>query len=145
MAIEIFRDDECIPVPATLIDFRNDEVDLGLMKFRNPGSISKAPILPKKESLEEDQFVFSIGCDHGDVPSRRDAFITKLNRFLGPSNVEIAGAPVQGRSGGGLFDSRGRLIGVCIAADNDLDEGMFVGPEAIYAQLSKNKLDRFVE
>ena len=143
--VEIFLNDKVVELPAMLIDFRNDEVDLGIIRFRHPGPLSKVNLLPKSESLQEDQYVFSIGCDGGEDPSRRDTFITKLNRFLGPSNVEIAGAPVQGRSGGGLFDASGRLIGICIAADNDLDEGMFVGPEAIYDMLEKNKLNHLIK
>jgi S1-C subfamily serine protease len=145
MTVEIFEEGEAIPLPAILFDFRNDEVDLGLVKFQMPCAVSKVPILPKGEKLHEQDSVFSIGCDGGEGPSRSDSVITKLNRFLGPSNVEIAGAPVQGRSGGGLFDARGRLIGVCIAADNDLDEGLFVGPDAIYAQLEKHRLNRLFE
>lgn len=145
MTVEIFEDGEAIPLPAILFDFRNDEVDLGLVKFHIPCAVSKVPVLPKGEKLHEQDSVFSIGCDGGEGPSRSDSVITKLNRFLGPSNVEIAGAPVQGRSGGGLFDARGRLIGVCIAADNDLDEGLFVGPDAIYAQLEKHRLNRLFE
>ena len=145
ISIELFSDGETIQVPATLFDYRNDEVDLGLVKFRRPGMVSRVSILPKGELPQEDEFVFSIGCDGGEAPSRRDTYITKLNRFLGPSNVEIAGVPAQGRSGGGLFDARERLIGVCIAADNELDEGLFVGPEAIYAQLAKHNLNRLFE
>ncbi len=145
MTVELFEEGEPIPVPASLFDFRDDEVDLGLVKFHQPYPVSRVPILPKGETLHEQDSVFSIGCDIGDEPSRRDTVITKLNRFLGPSNIEIAGAPVQGRSGGGLFDARGRLIGICIAADNDLDEGMFVGPEAIYAQLEKHQLNRLFD
>lgn len=145
MTIELFEDGESFPVPATLVDFRDDEVDLGLIRFRPPCPVFRAPLLPKGATLHEQDSVFSIGCDTGDAPSRRDTIITKLNRFLGPSNIEIAGAPVQGRSGAGLFDARGRLIGVCIAADNDLDEGMFVGPEAIYAHLEKHQLNRLFE
>lgn len=145
MTVEVFEEGEAIPLPAVLLDFRNDEVDLGLVKFHMPCALPKAPILPKGEKLHEQDSVFSIGCDGGEDPSRSDSVITKLNRFLGPSNVEIAGAPVQGRSGGGLFDARGRLIGVCIAADNELDEGLFVGPDAIYTQLEKHRLNRLFE
>ncbi len=145
ISVEVFHRGEILRIPAALFDYRNDEVDLGLIKFRTPSPVNKVPLLPKGQILQEDEFVFSIGCDGGDAPSRRDTFITKLNRFVGPSNVEVAGAPVQGRSGGGLFDIRGRLIGVCIAADDDLDEGLFVGPEAIYAQLKKHNLNRLFE
>ena len=145
VSVEIFEDGEAIPLPATLFDFRNDEVDLGLITFHQPCTLAKVPILPKGELLHEQDPVFSIGCDGGEAPSQQNSTISKLNRFLGPSNVEVAGAPVQGRSGGGLFDARGRLIGVCIAADNDLDEGLFVGPEVIYAQLEKHRLNRLFE
>ena len=145
MTVELFQKGKTIQVPAALVDFRNDEIDLGLVRFRQPEPVSKVRILPKGELLHEQDSVFSIGCNGGDDPSRRDTVITKLNRFLGPSNVEIAGAPVQGRSGGGLFDARGRLIGICIAADIDLDEGLFVGPDAIYSQLEKHNLNRLFE
>ena len=145
MTVELFQNGKIVQVPATLFDYRNDEVDLGLVRFRQTNTVSKVRLMPKGELLREQDPVFSIGCDGGDHPSRRDTVITKLNRFLGPSNIEIAGAPVQGRSGGGLFDARGRLLGVCIAADNDLDEGLFVGPDAIYSQLEKHQLNRLFE
>jgi hypothetical protein len=61
---------------------------------------------------------------------------------LGPSNVEVAKAPVQGRSGGGLFNQAGQLIGVCYAADKELDEGLYSGPEVVYAQLARLGLTR---
>ena len=46
-------------------------------------------------------------------------------RYLGPANVQVAGQPVQGRSGGGLFAVDGTLIGVCNAADPADNEGLF--------------------
>ena len=146
--VELFREGKVIEVPATLVDYRNDELDLGFVKFRQSPvdvPIPKIPILPKGQTLHEQDLVFSIGCDGGEPPSRRDTVISRLNRFIGPSNIEIAGAPVQGRSGGGLFDVRGRLVGVCIAADNESDEGLYVGPEAIYGQLEKLGLRRLFE
>lgn len=101
---------------------------MGLITFRKPGPVSVVRLLPKSAKLQEREPVFSCGCDRGADPTRRDTQITKLNRYLGPTNIEIAGAPVQGRSGGGLFDVQGRLIGVCFAADNELDEGR-LGPD----------------
>lgn len=142
--VEQFQDGKVIPISASVVDYRNDELDLGVVKF-SATSFTKVPLLPKGQPLHEEDWVFSIGCDGGEPPSRRDTVISRLNRFLGPSNIEIAGAPVQGRSGGGLFDVRGRLIGVCVAADNENDEGLFVGPEAIYGYLRKLDMGRLFE
>ena len=70
---------------------------------------------PGERALPTVTPAFSFGCDRGDDPSRRDTRVTGVNKYnqhLGVSNLEIAGAPIDGRSGGGLFDSQGRVIGV---------------------------------
>ncbi len=145
VSVELFQNGNVVTAAAEVVDFRNNKIDLGLVMIRHAGNVTKAALLPKGEQLEVLDSVFSIGCDRGADPSRRDTVIAKLNRFLGPDNIEIAGAPVQGRSGGGLFDAQGRLIGVCFAADTDLDEGLYVGPQAIYELLAEHRLNRLFE
>ncbi len=145
ISIEIFEQGRPIKVAGTLIDFRADEVDIGLVSFKTPCPVSVARLLPKGVTLQERLPVFSIGCDGGANPTRRDSQITKLNRYLGPSNIETAGAPVQGRSGGGLFDAQGQLIGVCYAADQELNEGLYSGPDVVYAQLERLGLKRLYD
>jgi hypothetical protein len=108
-------------------------------------AVPVARLMDHREMLREGESVFSWGCDNGAFPSKRDSRISKLNRYLGPANVEVAGKPVQGRSGGGLFNSRGELIGVCYAADDELDEGLYNAPEVVYAQLLKLGLRRLFE
>jgi hypothetical protein len=61
--------------------------------------------------------------------------VTSLNKFLGPANLQVAGQPVQGRSGGGLFSAGGLVIGVCNAADPADNEGLFAAAGTIHAQL----------
>jgi thiol-disulfide isomerase/thioredoxin len=122
---------------AQLIDFKADKEDIGLLSVRLPVKVEPVPILPKNESLQIGQAVFSIGCDHGNNPTRRDTKISNINRYLGPANVEIVGAPATGRSGGGLFDSQGRLIGVCNAASVEDNEGIYAAADVIYAQLAR--------
>lgn len=145
VVVELFQSGKTIRSPGTVVEFRDDGVDLGLIKFRQSIPLTKARIRPKSEPLQELEPVFSIGCDLGSAPLRRDSVIAKLNRYVGCPNIEIAGAPIQGRSGGGLFDAQGRLAGVCFAADDELDEGLFVGLEAVYAQLAKYHLNRLFE
>ncbi len=55
--------------------------------------------------------------------------INQLNRYSGFSNQSIYGRPASGRSGGGLFNAKGELIGVCSAADGN--EGLYCGLAAI--------------
>ncbi len=131
--------------PATVIDYQCQGTDIGLVSFPVSLPIAVAKLLPKGQALQPNEPVCSVGCDHGANPSRRDSYITKLNRYLGPANVEVAKAPVQGRSGGGLFNSRGELIGVCYAADPSLDEGLYSGPEVVYTQLQRLGLGRLYD
>jgi len=127
---------------AQVIDFQASELDIGLLSFHPGREVARVPLIAQRESLREGEPVFSIGCDNGQPPSRRDSRITKLNRYLGAPNVEVAGAPVHGRSGGGLFNSMGELIGICYAADKELDEGLYSAPPVVYHQLSKLGLQR---
>ena len=117
-------------------------MDIGLIAFRPNGNIPVARLIPKNRKLTEGQPVFSWGCDRGALPSRRDSRISKLNRYLGAANVEVEGEPVEGRSGGGLFDDRGELIGVCYAADPELKEGLYNAAEVVYFELAKLGLQR---
>jgi len=126
----------------TVIDYKCDETDIGLLSFKADVKVPTAILLPRGATLREGEAVVSFGCDGGADPTRRDSQITKLNRYLGPSNVEVAVAPVQGRSGGGLFNQKGQLIGVCYAADSELDEGLYSGPEVVYGQLARLGLSR---
>jgi S1-C subfamily serine protease len=127
---------------AQVIDFQAADLDIGLLSFHPGRDVARVPLIAQRESLREGEPVFSIGCDNGQPPSRRDSKITKLNRYMGAPNVEVAGAPVQGRSGGGLFNAKGELIGICYAADNELDEGLYSAPMVVYHQLSKLGLQR---
>jgi hypothetical protein len=70
----------------------------------------------------------------------RDSKVTSINKFSGPANVEVAGHPVQGRSGGGLFDAEGYVVGVCNAADPADNEGLFAAAETLHKELDQAKL-----
>ena len=142
IAVETFLGGQITSYPAILVDFQAKDMDIGLVAFRPNTEVPVATLIPKNRKLAEGQTVFSWGCDRGALPSRYDSKITKLNRYLGAPNVEVAGQPVEGRSGGGLFDESGELIGVCYAADPELQEGIYNGAEVVYYQLAKLGLHR---
>jgi thiol-disulfide isomerase/thioredoxin len=145
LTVDVPVEGRLVTMPAAVVDFRCDEADIGLIVFRPGRSVAVAPLLPRGITLQEREKVCSFGCDHGADPTRRDSHISKLNRYVGPSNVEVSGAPVQGRSGGGLFNDKSQLIGVCYAADAELNEGLYSGPEVVYQQLARLGLARLYD
>ena len=79
----------------------------------------------------------TVGCNGGADPTLHHSRITAVDKYLGPANVQVAGQPVQGRSGGGLFSIDGTLIGVCNAADPAENEGLFAALPSIHEQLEE--------
>jgi hypothetical protein len=84
--------------------------------------------------------VVNVGCNHGQEPTLRESHVTSIDKFLGPPNLQVAGQPVVGRSGGGLFSNDGYVIGVCNAADPTDNEGLYAALGSIHAQLDRAKL-----
>ncbi len=145
ISIEVFEQGVPVAYRGELIHHQIEEKDIGLVVFRPRKPVDVAPVLSRGSAVREGQAVFSVGCDHGQLPSVRDSRVTKMNRYLGAPNIETSGAPVQGRSGGGLFNDQGELVGVCYAADGQLDEGLYCGTEVLYEQISKLGLERLIE
>jgi thioredoxin-like negative regulator of GroEL len=134
-----------VNLPSELVDFKAEDEDIGLISFRLPIAVAPVPILARGEQLAVGQPAFSFGCDRGANPTRRDTKIKSINRYLGADNIEIAGAPVLGRSGGGLFDMQGRLIGVCNAANPEDDEGIYAAADVVYNQIERLGLSELFE
>jgi hypothetical protein len=141
--VDVFVGGQPKTVEGHLVDFDAGDRDIGLVAIRPGISIEPVEVIQENQIVRVGQTAFSFGCDRGDDPSRRDTRITgvdKYNQNIGASNLEISGAPIDGRSGGGLFDERGRLIGVCNAADYKSDIGIYTGPGSIEWQLDRVKL-----
>jgi S1-C subfamily serine protease len=140
--VELFQEGRTEVFLGAVIDYQAGDMDIGLVAFKPGRVVPAARLMSQREVVREGDNVFSYGCDHGQDPSRRDSQITRLNRYVGAPNIEVAVAPVQGRSGGGLFNAKGELIGICYAADPDLNEGLYCGPEVVYQQLAKVGLQK---
>ncbi|MGI9457766.1 MAG: trypsin-like peptidase domain-containing protein [Aeoliella sp.] len=120
-------------LPGKLESFDLDR-DVGLISFRTRRPVPVAQVAEEFGEQVNDR-VWSVGCDLGADPTVRKSRVTAIDRYHGPPNVETTGAPVVGRSGGGLFNERGQLVGVCFAADEEGDEGLYSGLASVHAEL----------
>ena len=127
ITVDLFRSEEPQHVEGTLVSFDLTR-DVALVKIRTPGPVAVARLAPPDYKITEGMPVASVGCNDGDEPTVQHSQVNKLNKFQGPPNVTVAGQPVQGRSGGGLFSSEGYVIGLCNAADPSDKEGLFAAP-----------------
>jgi S1-C subfamily serine protease len=123
-------------VAGELLDFDLDR-DLALLRFPVAESVNVAPVAPAGTVLTIGSGATSVGCNHGDAPTPWATRITAINRYQGHANVEAARAPVEGRSGGGLFNAQGQLVGICYAADPQGDEGLYVALASIHEKLNE--------
>ncbi len=123
-------------VPGELLDY-DLERDLALVRFEMQGQVPVTPVAPLGTQLEPGAPVTSVGCSHGENPTAWSTRITTINRYQGYPNVEAARAPVEGRSGGPLYNAQGQVIGVCFAANPEDDEGLYASLASIHAKLDE--------
>jgi thiol-disulfide isomerase/thioredoxin len=146
--VDLFIGGRSETVPGQLVDYDSEDRDIALVAIRPGFPIQPVPVVRAGALPQVGTAAFSFGCDRGDDPSRRDTRVTGVNKFnqhKNASNLEIAGAPIDGRSGGGLFSQDGYLIGVCNAADFKGDIGIYAGPGAIHWQLDRLQLTRLYQ
>ena len=120
------------------------ESDVGLVQIVSRKLLPVARIADPVSRLSTGQRLISFGCNGGDRPTRELVAVTRLNRYLGPDNVECTGVPLQGRSGGGLLDAAGRVVGVCFAADPTYQRGLYAGLRPIHDLLARCQLTSLV-
>lgn len=123
----------------SLISYDMD-LDIGLVSMKLTKPISVAKLASPNDRIAAGDAVFSIGCSRGATPTVMEGKVNQVDRYLGPPNITASGQPVDGRSGGGLFNRSGELIGVCCAADPELDEGLYGALARIDYELERNGL-----
>ncbi len=152
--VDVYGPSPAVRVPGRLIAY-DLERDIGLIAFRPQGPVMVARVAPTGYAIREGDAVASSGCNNGRDPTVQHSRVNKLDRFRDPVelrngipagtsrtpwNVEVAGQPVEGRSGGGLFSADGMVIGVCNAAEPEDQEGLFAALASIYAVLDQQSL-----
>lgn len=115
--------------------------DLVLLRIATPRVIEAVPLSAEDLAPKPEQTLISIGCNEGDTPSRTKTGLVTMNRYPNsPPHLICSGDPESGRSGGGLYDRRGYLVGICIAALREQNEGLFMGAGAIRLLFEEQKL-----
>ncbi len=140
IAVDVFAHPNPEVVAGKLIS-RDAKLDVALVSIHTRQPAQPASVAGTEYRPQVRESVFSIGCNHGENPTVVDGHIKAIDKYLGPANLVVSGRPVDGRSGGGLFAADGRLIGVCNAADPQIDEGLYAALPRIYQELGRNGLD----
>ena len=122
-------------VRAQLINYDLNR-DVALVGIWPGQPVTVARVAAKGSAVGRGDRVVCVGCSNGNDPTVLASRVTTLDRYQGPPNIEASGAPVEGRSGGGLFNANGELIGVCFAADYEGNEGLYAALESIHGQLA---------
>lgn len=144
--VDYFGDGRNTPTakyPATLIGYER-EADVGLLEIRTDDSLATSPLISSKKGVTKKEPLVSLGCDKGKSPSLEPTVVKAINKFLGPHNITCEGQPVSGRSGGGLFNLKGELVGLTNGRSESDKEGVYCGHEAINALLLKHDLGHLI-
>jgi len=142
--VDLFGPNQGRRVVGNLIGYDLDR-DLGLLWIRTPGPVPAIRVAPRAHRLSPGDLVTSVGCNNGAPPTIEWSRITSLDKYQGAPNLQVAGPPAVGRSGGGLFSSDGMLVGVCNAADPKDREGLYAALASIHAELGQFGLSQVAQ
>lgn len=126
-------------VEGRVLDYDLD-YEIGLVVISPSGSVETARVADASGQPEPGQPLFSVGCNGGADPTIMEMQVTAIDRFTGAPNVECTGSPVQGRSGGGLFNEEGQLVAICFGALANEERGAYSGLPTIHWALDKHNL-----
>ena len=146
--IDLFQNGKPITILGKIVG-SDPEADVAMISIPTDEIVPFCPLGSASQSPGVGTKVISIGCGGGAEPSREQLRVTDVNKFSGPDNLICSGIPVQGRSGGGLFNEAGTLVGVCFAADADEktkkpNGGVYCGLKPIHALLAKHEMSNLI-
>jgi thiol-disulfide isomerase/thioredoxin len=124
---------------------RDQGLDVGLISVSTDRPLPACRVAPPGTTILVGTPVASVGCGGGEKPTVQRQKVTALNRFQGADNIECSAVPVEGRSGGGLFDRNSQVIGICMCADPRYREGLYAGLKTIHTFLDRQKLSHIYQ
>ena len=137
--VEAFVAGQAQRLPAEVV-LGNHRLDLAVLRIRPQQMLPAATLATAADTLVDAQELVSFGCDEGAQPSQLKVTLLDQNRYNGPGNLVCSKAPASGRSGGGLYDADGRLVGVCSCANRNQAEGLYMSRSAIDELLALDRL-----
>ncbi|HTI51160.1 MAG TPA: trypsin-like peptidase domain-containing protein, partial [Planctomycetaceae bacterium] len=124
---------------------RDQGLDVGLISIPTDRPLPACRVAPPGTKILVGTSVASVGCGGGEKPTVQRQKVTALNRFQGADNIECSAVPVEGRSGGGLFNRGNQVIGICMCADPQYREGLYAGLKTIHSFLDRQKLSHLYQ
>jgi thiol-disulfide isomerase/thioredoxin len=122
--------------------------DVGLIRIRPGRKLPASRVVPahwEPKSKPLPMKMLTMGCSEGhDATAWYTKIINPRMRGLAGNPtyeaMECWNAPMQGRSGGGLFTTDYYIAGVCNFAEPRGNHGLYATPRSIYYLLDRNKL-----
>jgi S1-C subfamily serine protease len=130
----------------------SDKADLALLQVTiQETKVSSLSLVPTKEapSIHKKFTGYSVGCSLGKPPTGQSVRVLARKLVERPNGDtaffwQTEDPPKEGRSGGPLIDSKGRLIGICSGKQDG--KGYFTWDEEIRQFLTKEaKFDSLIE
>jgi len=134
VTVDLFRDFGVKTYPATTATINTDH-DLALLLVASNTLALPAALGAENTAVSLGDTVFGIGCSGGAGVSVMTCRVVSLDG----GDVFASGAVAQGRSGGGLYNRRFELIGICSATNQRRQDGWYIGAEKLKALLSEWK------
>jgi S1-C subfamily serine protease len=99
------------------LDYNNADRDLALISIplNEIGRVSPSKVASGLNQKVGDNII-TAGCSLGQDCTLEEGRITTIDPYLGKSAYDVSAFTIQGRSGGGMFDRNGKVIGVCGAS-----------------------------
>jgi len=140
ITVDLFGPNGPRQTQGTLLSYDSESRDIGLVMIDAPEPVASIPVAPPNYRTDPNASVVSVGCNNGAAPTPQRSRIVDVSRSRDATYLKVAGQPVEGRSGGGLFSAEGYLIGVCFAADPADRVGYYSALDAIHAELDRMHL-----
>ncbi|HWE40718.1 MAG TPA: thioredoxin domain-containing protein [Isosphaeraceae bacterium] len=121
--------------------------DVGLIRIRPGRKLPASKVVPTRWTPKPGMSMIAVGCPEGrDATAWNTRVIQpRMGDPRGGPSTSYEGmlcvwAPLQGRSGGGLYTDDGFIAGVCDFADYQHNHGIYAAPAPIHRLLDRNKL-----
>lgn len=119
--------------------------DVGLIRIRPGRKLPSSLVVPADWTPRKGVMMTTVGCSEGQDATAWSTRITnpRFKGLVGRASyeaIECVHAPLQGRSGGGLYTLDGYVAGVCDFAEPRGKHGLYASPRSIHRMLDRNNL-----